>query len=465
MENNKIQKNTKEKQKKSCKINNKQRGITLIALVVTIVVLLILAGVSISLILDNNGIISKSKDAKNKYAQSRTNEQEDLNDASAWIEQQVTGKVSKVVKSFKEPKTENSTIDGKEGNSSNPVIPAGYVPINTDTSNWGDGSSAPTQNDVDHGLVISDEKGNEWVWVPVPDVTVMCDTSNTIEYTVFDDGQGNTVTTKWYSKPIKLEVENSINPYADKENGAAPRGVPGEGDTNNYREPDMIGASDYYAEKMGFESAKDMVEAIVNDYNEMISSIDQYGGFYIGRYELSEDGTQKDKETLTESYWDNLYTKCKKPNASEKVETRMIWGCQWDMACNFIATRGDKKNIINSESWGNYENSIAPADTGNYGKDSYGNNAEKRNTGSNEAWKANNIYDLAGNCLERTQETVGGNQSVISRGGHCRDTASSVVGRGIGTGFGETTNGDIIRYSSNSNSKIIYTLIKNNKKK
>ena len=38
----------------------KQKGITLIALVVTIVVLLILAGVTISLLLDENGIISKS---------------------------------------------------------------------------------------------------------------------------------------------------------------------------------------------------------------------------------------------------------------------------------------------------------------------------------------------------------------------------------------------------------------------
>ena len=41
-----------------------QKGITLIALVVTIVVLLILAGVTISLLLDENGIIAKSKDAR-----------------------------------------------------------------------------------------------------------------------------------------------------------------------------------------------------------------------------------------------------------------------------------------------------------------------------------------------------------------------------------------------------------------
>ena len=42
-----------------------EKGITLIALVVTIVVLLILAGVTISLLLDENGIITKSKDARN----------------------------------------------------------------------------------------------------------------------------------------------------------------------------------------------------------------------------------------------------------------------------------------------------------------------------------------------------------------------------------------------------------------
>ena len=46
------------------------KGITLIALVVTIVVLLILAGVSINLVIGNNGIITKAGDARdaNKYA-------------------------------------------------------------------------------------------------------------------------------------------------------------------------------------------------------------------------------------------------------------------------------------------------------------------------------------------------------------------------------------------------------------
>ena len=63
------------------------KGITLIALVVTIVVLLILAGVSISLILDNNGIIQKSKQARKEYGQAKENEQADLTNVSDWIDE------------------------------------------------------------------------------------------------------------------------------------------------------------------------------------------------------------------------------------------------------------------------------------------------------------------------------------------------------------------------------------------
>lgn len=65
------------------------KGITLIALVVTIVVLLILAGVSINLILGDNGIISKSKEARDKYAQSQTNDKTSLDETSDWIEEQI----------------------------------------------------------------------------------------------------------------------------------------------------------------------------------------------------------------------------------------------------------------------------------------------------------------------------------------------------------------------------------------
>ena len=57
----------------------KNKGITLVALVVTIVVLLILAGVSINLVLGNNGIIAKAKDAKTKSAEASQNDLKGMN--------------------------------------------------------------------------------------------------------------------------------------------------------------------------------------------------------------------------------------------------------------------------------------------------------------------------------------------------------------------------------------------------
>ncbi len=60
------------------------KGITLIALVVTIVVLLILAGVSISLVLNNNGVISKAKDAK--YSTEKGQAQDEVNLAINYLQ-------------------------------------------------------------------------------------------------------------------------------------------------------------------------------------------------------------------------------------------------------------------------------------------------------------------------------------------------------------------------------------------
>ena len=73
------------------KIRDKQeRGVTLIALVVTIVVLLILAGISINLVLNNNGVISKAKEAKKQYAEAQTNDENQQKEIEDWIEETVT---------------------------------------------------------------------------------------------------------------------------------------------------------------------------------------------------------------------------------------------------------------------------------------------------------------------------------------------------------------------------------------
>lgn len=63
----------------------KEKGITLVALVVTIVVLLILAGVSITMVLGNNGIVKKAQDAKRNYTAAATDEGQTMTDAETWM--------------------------------------------------------------------------------------------------------------------------------------------------------------------------------------------------------------------------------------------------------------------------------------------------------------------------------------------------------------------------------------------
>ena len=69
----------KEKMQKRNKRDLKERGITLIALVVTIVVLLILAGVSINALFSDNGIIDRAKDAQNKMDEATQKDLEEIN--------------------------------------------------------------------------------------------------------------------------------------------------------------------------------------------------------------------------------------------------------------------------------------------------------------------------------------------------------------------------------------------------
>ena len=392
--------------------------------------------------LDENGIIKKSKDARREYGTSKTNEQEQMDNANDWIEE-ATGKVAKIDVNTKASK--NGTINGEEGNSNNPTIPKNYIPIDTATSTWGDGSTAPSQDSVKHGLVIKDEKNNEWVWVPVPDVTVMCDTSNTTEYTLCGTTGETAVTTNKYSKSGIISGKTRTTP----------------GTSSGYREPDLVTSYDvtdtYYKTILGETGTKEqLAQLFVDEYKAMIESVSKYGGFYIGRYELSEAGVQKDKATLTNTNWYDLYQKCKILNASNKVETRMIWGCQWDVTMNWLISSGAKtSDEVNKDSstWGNYSN-YNTANNYTEGTAGYEKNAgSPQNTGSSENWKANNIYDLAGNVWEWTQEASGDVSRAIFGGCYRNDGSSSPVSSRSETYPGSDL-GSSIRLSSYFNNKV-----------
>ena len=417
-------------------------------MVVTIVVLLILAGVSISLVLDKNGIIEKSKDARREYGQAKANEQEDLSNLSDMIDEATAEPTPKVNVNTKAG--DNSTINGKKGNSNNPTIPKNYIPIDTATSTWGDGSTAPSQDSVNHGLVIKDEQNNEWVWVPVPDVTVMCDTLNNTEYTLCGTTGETAVKTKLYSKSGIISGKTRTTP----------------GTSSGYREPDLVVGNDgakydakdtFYKTILGEKGTKEqLAELFADEYKAMIESVSKYGGFYIGRYELSESGVKKDQPTLTKTNWYNLYKKCAELQASDKVKTQMIWGCQWDVTMNWLISSGAKTSDEvnkNSSTWGNYSN-YNTANNYTEGTTGYEKNAGSlQNTGSSENWKANNIYDLAGNCYEWTQEASNTNHRAVRGGYYSYNGSDSPASRRI-NGIPAYSDHALKRFSSHFNNKV-----------
>ena len=414
------------------KLQNTQRGITLVALIITIIVLLILAMVSISLVM-NSGIIDKSKTAVDKYSQEEIQEQiklayaewqtaqwtSDAGDAATFMQTRlrtslndngltVTGSngifVAKLsnnkqyiydskaggmldevpISAYPEatpgtPTTENSKYTS---NNKTAVIPAGYT-------------VDATQNSIDNGLVISKD-GNEWVWIPVSneDFSAMFGTAT-------DDGwtmSGTDVKTKYKTNSAIIS--------------GVTRGNPG---TTDWREPGVLNNDSYDKNATNLSTAglganlSEMATKLRDDYKNMIASIKKNGGFYVGRYELSNAGTKKNQPSLTDTNWYNLYAKCKTLGDESTTYSRMIWGCQWDQICKFISTAKDKNgqtiSLSDSTSYGNYWNSENSPHN-------------KINTGSNDNCKTNNIYDLAGNCYEWTQEADKTNGRAI-RGGNC----------------------------------------------
>ena len=91
----------------------------------------------------------------------------------------------------------------------------------------------------------------------------------------------------------------------------------------------------------------------------------------------------------------------------------MIYGNQWDEVMSWLISTGAKKEAeVNEDSstWGNYSDSKGEASIGS---------GTIQISGYNEAWQANNIYDLAGNCFEYTTETGGGSSNpCIKRGAY-----------------------------------------------
>ena len=357
--------------KSNAKLYKQEKGITLIALVVTIVVLLILAGVSISLVLNNNGVISKAKDAKNQYAEAQTNEEKHFNEVTDWIDTKVGETTGGGGGSAGGSGDSTTKVDGVP-------IPEGYYYVGGTKAKGIVISDNVADKELDKGKenVRRDLFGNQWVWVPVETPSRLY---TTVDEGVALDGSTGVKTTKYTNSEII---------------SGQTRGLPG---SSGYREPDILINSGYddtnYA-TAGFSSLANMAETMKSDYEEMLASLEKYKGFYIGRYELTANGEKTGATQICGNgvNWYTLYKNCTTLASGSKVKTRMIWGLQWDATCNWLDSSGF--SITDSITWGNYSDNTA---------DGHG---SEQNTGFSESWKANNIYDFAGNCFEFTQEAL-----------------------------------------------------------
>ena len=310
-------------------------------------------------------------------------------------------------------------------------VPNGYV-----------GSSVAGENEIDTGYVIyegeeavtdsnvadAQKNRNQYVWVPVPDISKFYGT----------DANGK----KWgkiytfsSSTSSGYDEITGTQPY----NWSESNGVMTISSKTNYREPDVVAkysSTGYDMDSrlktlgIGAKTTHEFLNQLEKEFNNMVASVEKYGGFYIGRYEtgnINQDTPviQKGNTNISSQTWYNMYKRCKNiKGANTNVETGMIWGNQWDRTLMWLIETGSKtKEQIadDSTSWGNYYNA-----TFEY-VNSSGSTATKNEgsstripTGSAEYTKANNIYDLAGNVRDWTMEAYSTSYRVY-RGGLCNN--------------------------------------------
>lgn len=157
-------------------------------------------------------------------------------------------------------------------------------------------------------------------------------------------------------------------------------------------------------------------EELTSELLEQVASVIKYGGFYFTRYNISRS-TEGNPQSIANEYpWTKVKFDLAKGLASslieenEIVKSHLVFGAEYDSILEWlIASKSKTIEEIenNSTEWGNYWNR---------------DNALRilLKIGCVDAWEANNIYDLAGNVDEWTQESLG-NSRRTKRGGSCRD--------------------------------------------
>ena len=345
-------------------LSKKNNGITLVALVVTIVILLILAGISISA-LTNTGIFQKAKDAKKasenaEKEQNKTldNYEKELNKyASIELTADKTGTVL----------SETDNIELHDKNGAKIIVPAGFKVVNTDDLI------------VEKGIIVEDSKGNQYVWIP-------CTTEDSKSQLQFKR-------TEW-----DVEVDGADNSRASKDELTLTC-------PENYSDNGLI-----YA----------VVNEIVGQVKAEKDSVRRNGGYYIGRYEVGdENGTaviKADQTPMASIIWSTAYSKAKGIGGGPGATTYLCSSYAWDTAINFIQNNGFQnyakaREDSYNENW--FDKNV---------KDSTGKIIKAANKGerlpTGKTTPKCNIYDMGGNVVEFTTEVMPStSEPVVLRGG------------------------------------------------
>ena len=376
----------KEKMKTKNKKNYlKQNGITLIALVVTIVVLLILAGVSSNAIFSENGIIKRAKDAQNKMDQATQNDLDALNGLNELIDSKTnettggnnnpstTPKVSTLVGTVVD---KNTKAEDAYGNKI--TIPKGFkILAHSENTTTGDvtytysGDNIPAVQD---GIVIENgTDGNQFVWVPVGTIKNKDNTTNTITLGRYEFDSSTGVLTS--TTPVQVaSVENCTKVVTISKNDVVFQELSTAREGNS--------ATDSTAQS-----------ATARKLEEFISTTLANGGYYIARYEAS--GTT---EKVTSKYDQTVLTNITQSNAAKLA--REMYGEVKEN--NELAYASD---LVNSYAW---DTAIIFIQT--YGTGADANSYASKNkstlltkTGINSD-KYCNIWDMSGNACEWTTE-------------------------------------------------------------
>ena len=355
-----------------------ERGITLIALVVTIVVLLILAGVSVNALFSENGIIKRAQDAQNKMNNAQESDLNALNDLDKWINNQVNGttgggttggdanpsttpKISTLVGTVVDKNTKAE--DAYENKITIPkgfkVVAHGTVAGSATYTYSGDNIPA-----VQDGIVIEDKDGNQFVWIPVGTIKNKNNTTNTITLGryEFDSSTGALRS----NTPVQVaSVENCTKVVTINEKYQ---------ELSTSREGNS--ATDSTAQN-----------ATARNLSEFISTTLANGGYYIARFEASKNTTTNKIES---QYNKTVLTSITQPNAAKVA--RAMYGDTTDYA----------SDLVNSYAWDTAITFIqAYSGTPNYATQNK--STSFANTGINND-KYCNIWDMSGNAYEWTTE-------------------------------------------------------------